>query len=54
MTKFRFLVAGAGAALALGAAALANVGAASLTASDSHGDAVASAARTPTAFTATV
>jgi len=46
MTKVRFLVAGAGAALAIGAAALANVGAATLTASDSHGDAVASAART--------
>lgn len=46
MTKVRFLVAGAGAALALGAAALANVAASSMTASDAHGDAVASAART--------
>ncbi|TMB94175.1 MAG: hypothetical protein E6J40_14375, partial [Chloroflexi bacterium] len=47
MSKFRFLLVGAGAALALaGAGVLANVGAISLTNSDSHGDAVASAART--------
>ena len=47
MSKFRYLLVGAGAALALaGAGVLANVGAISLTNSDSHGDAVASAART--------
>ena len=47
MSKFRFVLVGAGAALALaGAGVLANVGAISLTNSDSHGDAVASAART--------
>ena len=47
MSKFRYLLVGAGAALAFaGAGVLANVGAISLTNSDSHGDAVASAART--------
>jgi hypothetical protein len=47
MSKFRYLLVGAGAALALaGAGVLANVGAVSLTNSDSHGDSVASAART--------
>src|SRR6266700_899382 len=47
MSKFRYLLVGAGAALALGGAGvLANVGAISLTTSDSHGDEVASAART--------
>jgi hypothetical protein len=47
MSKFRYLLVGAGAALALaGAGVLANVGAISLTNSDSHGDEVASAART--------
>jgi hypothetical protein len=47
MSKFRFLLVGAGAALAIGAAsALANAGAITLTSSDSHGDSVASAART--------
>jgi hypothetical protein len=47
MSKFRYLLVGAGAALALaGAGVLANVGAISLTNSDSHGDSVASAART--------
>src|SRR2546422_10268061 len=46
MSKVRFLVVGAGAALALGTAGvLASVGAVTLTSSDSHGDAVASAAR---------
>src|SRR6266446_5777368 len=46
MSKVRFLVVGAGAALALGTAGvLASVGAVTLTNSDSHGDAVASAAR---------
>ena len=47
MSKFRYLLVGAGAALALaGAGVLASVGAISLTNSDSHGDTVASAART--------
>jgi hypothetical protein len=47
MSKFRFLVVVAGAVLAMGAAgALANVGAATRSNSDSHGDSVASAART--------
>src|SRR6266481_7207605 len=46
MSKIRFLLVGAGAALALGTAGvLASVGAVTLTSSDSHGDAVASAAR---------
>lgn len=46
MSKVRFLLVGAGAVLALGTASvLANVGALTLTSSDSHGDAVASAAR---------
>jgi hypothetical protein len=46
MSKVRFLLVGAGATLALGTAGvLASVGAVTLTSSDSHGDAVASAAR---------
>src|SRR5260370_30255935 len=46
MAKVRFPVVGAGAGLALGTAGvLASVGAVTLTNSDSHGDAVASAAR---------
>src|SRR5216683_2171108 len=46
MSKVRFLLVGAGATLALGTAGvLASVGAVTLTNSDSHGDAVASAAR---------
>ena len=46
MSKVRFLLVGAGAALALGTAGvLASVGAVTVTNSDSHGDAVASAAR---------
>src|SRR5260370_41054679 len=46
MWKVRFLLVGAGAALALGTAGvLASVGAVTVTNSDSHGDAVASAAR---------
>ncbi len=47
MSRVRFLLVGAGAALALGAGgALANVSAPSHTDSDSHGDAVATAAQT--------
>jgi hypothetical protein len=47
MSKIRFVLAGVGAALALvAAAALANVGGLTATNSDSHGDAVSSAART--------
>ena len=46
MSKIRFFLVGAGATLALGTAGvLASVGAVTLTNSDSHGDAVASAAR---------
>src|SRR5260370_10246580 len=46
MSKVGFLLVGAGAALALGTAGvLASVGAVTVTNSDSHGDAVASAAR---------
>jgi hypothetical protein len=46
MSKVRFLLVGAGAALALGTGGvLASVGAASPTNSDSHGDAVSAAAR---------
>ncbi len=47
MSKFRFLLVVAGAVLAMGAAgALASVGSATRSDSDSHGDSVASAART--------